>query len=208
MKLSFKNIVFDWSGVINDNVDNHVAHISHMFESAGGHAINRRELRRKWTQPYMKFFNLYFPDWTFDDQRKYYIESIDKFSDNQIYPGIKKILLDLKSKGANLFVITGDLADSYYKQEAEYGLKGIFTEVVIDSHDKYQDLVRLIKKYKMEKDDTCFIGDTTHETQCAKAADIKSIAVTWGMNTPSRLMKAEPNFIASSAKQLRTILLK
>ena len=53
----FKNIIFDWSGVVKDAVEDHVWVVNKMFKNLGGKEISLEEMRQNWEQPYMKFWN-------------------------------------------------------------------------------------------------------------------------------------------------------
>ena len=201
-----KNILFDWSGVINNNTDDFIQVISNMFKANGGRKITRRELRQKWTQPYMKFYNLYFPKWSLTEQRKHYLNSIHKFKQRKIFPGMRTLLYQLKREEYKLYVLSGDLPRFFRKEMKEYGLEKVFDKIILDLHDKTDDLIQLIKDEKLKLNETVFIGDTVHEIECAKAANIKSIAVSWGMNTPSILKTAQPTYLVHSTKELKKII--
>jgi len=203
-----KNIIFDWSGVISNNIDDHLNHINYLFAKQGGPKISKRELRQKWVQPYMEFYNQYFPNMTLKEHQKLYSESADKFISRKIFKGMKPLLLDLKRKRKRLFVISGDSPKTLFAEMKEYGLSGMFDKVVTHSHDKLIDLTSLIKSEKLDPKKTVFIGDTVHEVECAKAVKIKSIAVTRGLTTPSRLKSARPDFIVDRPRQLKNVLLK
>ena len=49
-----KNIIFDWSGVINDSVENLLIVVNRMFAELGLKPISLPELKREWEQPYMR----------------------------------------------------------------------------------------------------------------------------------------------------------
>lgn len=204
--MGFKNILFDWSGVISNNVDDHVDHVSYLFENHGVKRITKRELRAKWTQPFMKFYNQYIPDWTLDEHKREYAEASHLFQTRRIYPGMHKLVLELIKEKKNLYVVSSDLKTPFYNELKRYKLENCFKKIMLESHDKIEDLLYLIKTEKLNKNETVFIGDTTHETECAKKAGIKSIAVTWGMTSPSRLKNADPDFVAKNVKELRSIL--
>ena len=55
----FKNIIFDWSGVVKDCIEAHVWGVGRMMETFGEKEISRNELKNNWVQPYMNFWNKY-----------------------------------------------------------------------------------------------------------------------------------------------------
>ncbi|NCT57207.1 MAG: HAD hydrolase-like protein [Legionella sp.] len=53
---------------------------------------------------------------------------------------------------------------------------------------------------------TCYIGDEARDVEAAHAAKIKSLAVSWGFNSYSRLVQANPNQLVTNIEQLLPIL--
>jgi phosphoglycolate phosphatase-like HAD superfamily hydrolase len=193
--------------VINNNIDDFVSVVSDMFEASGGHRITKRELRQKWTQPYMKFFKLYFPKYTIEEQRELYQRYILKYKKRDIYPGAYKVLKRLKALEFKMYILSGDTATTIHDEIDEYRLSGFFKKVVFNVHDKTDDLIKLIKDERLDPKKTAFIGDTLHEIECSRAAGTKSIAVTWGMNCVRRLEQAKPDYLVHSFKQLEKIII-
>ena len=50
------------------------------------------------------------------------------------------------------------------------------------------------------------IGDAVSDIRAAKETSIKSIAVGWGHQSPSRLMTADPDYLVSSPQELLELL--
>lgn len=203
-----KNIIFDWSGVINDNVDDFVEHVSEMFEEAGGQKISKNELREKWTQPYMNFYNLYFPEWTLDEQKARYQKNVSKFTTRHIHPGMYDLLSTLRDLNKKIYLITGDSAITLNQELDEYDVRDYFDKIIFDSHDKIDDLKELMTSEKLNIEQTAFVGDTIHEVECSKIAHITSVAVTWGMNSVERLKEARPDHLVGSIDELNRVLIK
>ena len=63
-------------------------------------------------------------------------------------------------------------------------------------------LKRIIKKYKIDKSQTYYIGDETRDIDAAKKNGVKSIAVTWGYNSEQVLLKYKPSFIAQKPEDI------
>jgi len=119
---------------------------------------------------------------------------------------MRTLLLNIKKRDCKLYVVTGDTV-TVWPEIKEYGLENVFDKVILDSHDKTRDLNKLLKEERIDISSAVFVGDTTHEVECAKSAGIKSIAVSWGMTTPSRLEKSNPDYLVKSVCTLRKIFL-
>jgi hypothetical protein len=53
----FKNIIFNWSGVIKDAKEQHFWTVQKMFEKMGVMNVPIKELEEGWEEPYMTFYN-------------------------------------------------------------------------------------------------------------------------------------------------------
>jgi len=54
-----KNVIFDWSGVINDDLVTVYKAIMAIFQKLGAKEISLEEFKREWEQPHMRYlFNL------------------------------------------------------------------------------------------------------------------------------------------------------
>jgi phosphoglycolate phosphatase len=205
----FKNIIFDWSGVVKDAVEDHVWVVNKMFKNLGGKEISLEEMRQNWEQPYMKFWNKYYPDMNLEEEQKVYYEAIlDKSCPPaKAYPGIVEFLKRLKSKGFVMVILSSDPPETIFNEIKKFDLENIFSESVVKAHDKSEEIEGLIKRNNFKKEETVFIGDTNHEIEVGKQAGTKTIAVTWGFYPENRLKALNPDFLVHNIKELEEILL-
>lgn len=201
-----KNIIFDWSGVIDDCTMETYLTVLKVFETYGAKQISLEEFRQEWEQPYMLFYNKYLPEVTLEQQRVIYIKNIQKFK-RRAYPGMVNLLKKAKKKRLKMFVLSGDPIEKIKKDVENFGLEGIFSKFYDDIHDKIPVLKKLIKENQLKPQETIFIGDTTHEVEAGKIAGIKTACVTWGFQTREKLITAKPDFIVDGVEELKHILL-
>jgi phosphoglycolate phosphatase len=81
--------------------------------------------------------------------------------------------------------------------EAVYGGVGIF--------GKSKMLRKITDEHKLEKNLTYYIGDEIRDVEAAKKAGLKSVAVTWGFNGETILIKHKPDFLVRSPKELQKV---
>ena len=67
---------------------------------------------------------------------------------------------------------------------------------------KHKKLKKIIKKEKLKREETIYIGDEVRDIEAAKKARIKSGAVTWGLNGKEILKKASPNYLFNKPKDI------
>jgi phosphoglycolate phosphatase len=205
----FKNIIFDWSGVVKDSFEAHVWSVGEMMKVFGGSPITREELKNNWRQPYMDFWHMYFPDLAIEYQNKVYHETIARTDHPKTfaYLGIVELIKKLKDGGCFLAVVSSDSPKTLLPEIKEWNLENIFDEVTTDVHDKTDGVIKILGDNNLIKSETIFIGDSNHEVEVAKATGIKSIAVTWGFTSEEKLKLVEPDYMAHNIKELENILL-
>lgn len=201
-----KNIVFDWSGVINDNVNDVLRTINGMYGELGEIQISKKELREKWVQPYMKFHRKYYPKLSLKRQKELYGKYIVMQNGNKSFCGMRKLVRELKQKGFRLFVLSGDQPQTPYKELREYELEGLFEKVYCDFHDKGTVVEKLMNENNLKPEQTAFVGDTHHEIEVGKKVGSTTIAVSWGFSSVKKLKESQPDRIARSATELGKIL--
>ena len=206
-KIIFKNIIFDWSGVVNDSLERHLRVVNKMFKSFGVSEIDLEELRENWEQPCLQFYRKYLPNITLEEEQVAYAKALSESGKCNSYPGMIELIKKLKGNGKNLIVISSDISDALISEVRDFGLDKTFSRIVTDAHDKTKELVKIIEKEKFNLDETVFIGDSNHEIESGKKVGIKTIAVTWGFTKKDRLFNLKPDFLVDSISELEECLL-
>jgi len=205
----FKNIIFDWSGVVKDALECHLWIVNEIFKELGIEEISRKKLQENWEQPHMLFYNKYLPNLTEAEELVLYKKAILRNDCPKSNPviGICELINKLKERGCFLGVISSDLPETLFADIEEYGLKNTFNDVAAQSSVKSVSLKEMIEKYNLTPENTCFIGDSNHEIIAGKENGTKTIAVTWGFNTEEYLRSKGPYYLAHDVKELEEILL-
>jgi len=203
----FKYIIFDWSGVINDSVENHLCVVNKMFKELGVEEITLEELKENWEQPYMRFYNKYLPNLTIEEQKIAYRKAVFECPKGKPYPGIVNILKEFKKAGIKMAILSSDLPETLQPEIKSFGLENIFIDVITDVHDKSEGMYELIARNDFKKEETIFIGDSNHEIEEGKSAGVKTGAVTWGFSTEKKLRDLNPDFLIRNLNDLKSVIL-
>ncbi len=129
-------------------------------------------------------------------------------------PGVRELLGELAAGGMRLGLVTAKRRSTV---EVAFGvlpeLEGLFDAVVTaeetDRHKPHPDplLLALEKLGLPSPDGAAYVGDSPFDVEAARAAGLRSIAVTWGgIHSPERLRAAGPDAIVSTAGELREAL--
>jgi phosphoglycolate phosphatase-like HAD superfamily hydrolase len=202
-----KNIIFDWSGVINDSVENFVIVVNKMFKEFGGPTITLEELKENWKQPYMEFYNKYVPSLTLEDQRTAYKKYMAQSPESKPFPGIVEVIKKFKARGISMVILTSDYQETLLPEIQRFGLEGVFSDRIFGIYDKYKGAVELVSRNKFVKEETIFIGDSNYEIEAGKKCGIKTGAVTWGYCPRKKLEELEPDFLITNLEEFEKAIL-
>ncbi len=121
----------------------------------------------------------------------------------KFFPGVQEAIKEL-SKDYRLFVMSSnslrnvrrflnnyEMSDYFEKL---YGGVGLFGKAKIMNH--------IVKKHKLDKQATCYVGDEVRDIIAAKKAGLSIVSVTWGFNGEQILKSQNPDFIASTPKEI------
>jgi len=208
MKPHIKNIIFDWSGVINDNTEALHKTVIEMFREKNVPAISFEEMRKNWEQPYMNFYQKYIPNYTHEEEKEQYERIMPKQKCYRCHPGMADLLQQFKNNGIKMVILSSDSKGTIFKEIKEFGLENIFQEIRYDIHDKAEEIHDILMTHGFKPEETIFIGDTAHEVEVGKIGKTLTGAVTWGLYPEERLKKVDPDYIIHNVLELKAIILK
>lgn len=199
-----KNIIFDWSGVIKDSVEDQLFAVNEVFQQFGAKKISLEELKENWVQPYMLFYNKYLHNITIEQEGAFYKKAImTRLA--RAYPGIVNLVKELKKKDVRMVVISSDFSDTVLSEIISFGLDSAFLDVITDVENKTAGMEELIKKHDFDKLETVVIGDSNHEIEAGQSIGIRTIATTWGFTLEKRLIATRPDYIVHNLDELRAL---
>ena len=100
-----KAFIFDWSGTLSDNFHLFCKVCALIFTELGKEPIGPDEIKLKFTLPYMKFYNKYFPDLTKEKQDALFEKYIHTVGEPEIYKNVKETIDYLNKSGFELLNI-------------------------------------------------------------------------------------------------------
>jgi phosphoglycolate phosphatase len=205
-----KNIIFDWSGVVRDTVTNQLWIVNKIFEKYGVVEISVEEFRENWKQPPAVFYQKYLPLGYDEAGRSKLFQELQLDKDcpeASSFLEVLELIHKLKNKGYFLAVVSSDFPETLLPEVKNWGLENIFNEIVTDADDKLADTQRIIKENNLDLNYTYFVGDSNHEIDVSRKVGIKSIAVTWGFTSKSKLIANNPDYIVDNFQELGKIIL-
>ncbi|MBU0707959.1 HAD hydrolase-like protein [Patescibacteria group bacterium] len=201
-----KNIIFDWSGVLDDNIKTQYCASMAVLKAYGTKSISMQEYREEFNLPYMSFYKKYNSKITKKRQDEIFKASFPKCPKSRLYPGMKTLLKKCQKADKKVILVTSDHKVYLYKLLQDYGIKNYFDEIMYSVHEKRIILNKIIKKYRLNKRNTLYVGDTVHEVEVCKSLKLLSAGVTWGVCTDKKMSQAKPNYVVRNIKDLNRII--
>lgn len=101
------------------------------------------------------------------------------------FTNLPAILQELHDMKIPLGILTSNSAENVTRWLERNKMEHLFNFIHIESSyfGKNRILRKILKKYKIDKSQTFYIGDETRDVEAAKECGIYSIAVTWGFNS-------------------------
>ena len=122
------------------------------------------------------------------------------------FKGIKQVL-DKLSKKYKIGILTTNAKETVktvLKNSKINSVDFIFSDSSV--FGKHRMLKRLMKKYKLKKDELIYVGDEIRDINACRKIGVRIIAVGWGYNSKKALKKNKPDHLVTKPEQLLSLL--
>ena len=201
-----KTFIFDWSGTLSDNFHSFYQVYELIAKELGGKSLTQNEIKNTFTLPYMKFWNLHFPDLTKEKEDRLYLKFIHEVERAKAYPTTKETIQHLHDAGHKIFIVSSDLPLKLLPEAKEFGISELFTEIISQSHNKNKQIEYLVKKYNLNPENTFYMGDTSGDVEAGKIAGVKTKGISWGFQSKDILAKSNPDFLIDDIAEIKDII--
>lgn len=202
-----KALIFDFDGTIADTIPTYISILNNLSSKFGYRPASDEDIERFEHLSAKELIDLYkIPHW-----KLFFIIRSVKREFNKVvkfiapFPHITHVIKKAKKDGHRLFIVSSNDTDNLEKFlkfhkvdtddfEAFYGGVSIFGKAKV--------LNKLIKRYKLDRTQTFYIGDEIRDIKAAKKVKIKIISVTWGANSQESLRENNPDFLAQKPEEI------
>ncbi len=199
-----KNLIFDWSGTLSDDLVSVYTIVRNIFRRLGLRELTFSECRIEFMLPYMDFWKK-FTDKSREEIQQMFIEEYDKVWKSKPFTGAKATLEFLHKNNKMLAILSSQPQKQLEKEVNDYGFKDLFCDIRGSIHNKIENINSLIGRNKFVLDETVMIGDMMHDIEAGKKAKIKTVAVLWGYDSKDKLESKKPDFIVRNFVELKKI---
>lgn len=127
------------------------------------------------------------------------------------YPGVLDQVRGLHRAGFRLGVVTSKMHGGLERGITAGGYDGLF-EVLIGADDVInpkphpEPVLMALEKLGVQADDAVFVGDSSHDMKCGRAAGVHTAAALWGPFERPDLEEHEPDFWLEQPEDITRIL--
>ncbi|QTN31456.1 HAD hydrolase-like protein [Akkermansiaceae bacterium] len=190
----FKNLIFDWSGTLVDDMGPVIEATNAVLGKYGIAPYDREGFRRSFRLPYREFYAEVLPGIALEDLEAHFRPAFEGAESLvTVLPHAREKLEWAKSRGLRMFVLTSMDADAFLRQLVDFGMKDFFEETYAGVLDKREVIAEILETHCLLKDETAFVGDMTHDVETAKHGGISSIAVLTGYHHAEVLAGVRPD---------------
>ena len=210
-------VIFDLDGTLLDTLDDLTDSVNFALDKSGFPLRTKDEIRRFVGNGVRVLIKRAVPEGTddsayeicFSDFREYYVAHME--DKTAPYDGICELLRDLKDEGFKTAIVTNK-AD-FAAQDLCRRMFGKNIDVIVGSVDGRPNkpapdgVFCALELLGEQAENSLFVGDSDVDIQTAQNAGIEPIGVLWGFRDKEIIEKAGAKYFASTAKELKTLLL-
>lgn len=202
-----KTLLFDFDGTIANSLELVIGVYSDLTGDTRTLTLEDREALRKLpAQKVMKTLgvSMWRAPFLVNKGRKIMHSRLDEV---EVFPGLPEVLQGLQERGYIMRIVTSNSAENVQAFLAKNELEGYFTDITgsVGLFSKAKVLKRIIKKDKLDKETTFYIGDEARDIAAAKKAGLPIVSVAWGYNHISLLERLQPYAVAKAPTDLLRI---
>jgi len=215
MKSRFDLLVFDWDGTLVDSID-WIVHCIHQAARECAYDLPSEQACKNVIGLRLdEALSRLFPDATAATEKQLIRAYQSTFRSrsmtrNDFFQGVYELLQQLKRDGYTLAIATGKTRDGLRKALEATDTSTLFTATrcadETASKPNPMMLFQLMKETGIDSSRTVMIGDSIHDLQMARQADIESIAVSCGANSEDDLKRQNPLLCLQTTSELLEIL--
>ena len=202
-----RNIIFDWSGTLVDDLPAVLRATNHVFTQAGRAELSLDEFRAEFCLPFQPFYDRYLPEVPMAQLEKWFHERFREVQDAvEALPHAREFLVFCRGHGVRTFLLSTVHPDHWAVQSVRTGLGGFVDRPYVGVPDKRRVIHQVLAENGLVAGETIFIGDMQHDIETARQGGIGAVGVLTGFNKREQLVAAGPDLLVEHLGELREIL--
>lgn len=202
-----RNIIFDWSGTLVDDLPAVWEASNFVLTQAGQAEMSLEQFRAEFCLPFTIFYDKYTPNVPMDQLESWFHSRFRQCQASVCaLPHARDFLEFARQLRLRTFLLSTVASDHFEVQQRATGFGEFLDKPYIGVWDKRKKIHEILKENDLRPDETLFIGDMQHDIETARHGGIHSCAVLTGYNTLEQLRAAQPDLIVEHLGELRELL--
>jgi len=204
-----RNIIFDWSGTLVDDLPAVWEATNYVFRQAGISELTLEEFRAEFCLPFKRFYDKFVPHIPVEQLEPWFHSEFKRCQDSVApLPHAREFLQFCRERGVRTFVLSSVHADHWAVQAEVTAFGPFIDEAFIGVWDKREKIHAILEQHQLAPDETLFVGDMQHDIETARHGGVHSCAVLTGYNSLPQLRSASPDLIVEHLGELREVLMR
>ncbi len=202
-----RNIIFDWSGTLVDDLPAVWRATNHVFKQAGVTELTLDQFRAEFCLPFASFYSRYVPHVTPTQLEQWFHSHFREVQHlARELPHAREMLQFCRDQGLRTILLSTVHRDHFAAQSAATGFDRFLDHPYVEVWDKRAKILEILRAHELNPDETLFVGDMQHDIETARHGGIFSCAVLTGYNRLEQLRAVEPDLIVEHLGELRALL--
>jgi len=205
--VTIRNIIFDWSGTLVDDLPAVLAATNFVFQQHGVAPMTLDQFRAEFCLPFKGFYGRFAPQIPLDQLERSFHSHIRGGQHPVLeLPHARDFLTFCRAHRLRTFVLSAVHPDHYATQTAATGFDAYIDRPYVGIWDKRAKILDVLQENQLDTNETLFIGDMQHDIETAQHGGVFSCAVLTGYNRIEQLRASHPDLIVEHLGELRAIL--
>lgn len=204
MKPVVRNVIFDWSGTLVDDLPAVLEASNYVFQQAGVAKMTLDRFRSEFCLPFTRFYDRYVPHVPMAQLEEWFHTAFRR-SQHLVaeIPHARAFLEFCRHRGLRTFLLSSVHRDHYAAQASATGFGEYLDHVFVEVRDKCARIGSVLTDHRLAPRETIFIGDMEHDVEAARAGGVFACAVLTGYNHAHQLHACRPDLIVGHLGELQ-----
>jgi len=202
-----RNIIFDWSGTLVDDLPAVWEASNHVLTQAGQPEMTLDQFRAEFQLPFTTFYDKHTPNIPLPQLEEWFHGRFKQVQGSVCaLPHAGRFVEFCREQKLRTFLLSTVRDDHFAVQHRASGFGDFLEKPYTGVWDKRAKIHEIIGENNLKPDETLFIGDMMHDIETARHGGVHSCAVLTGYNTLDDLRSVKPDLIVEHLGELREIL--
>lgn len=202
-----RNIIFDWSGTLVDDLPAVWQASNHALQLAGVPPLTLDQFRAEFSLPFKPFYDRHVPHVALEQLEGWFHARFRQIQDSVLpLPHAREFLVFCRERRVRTFVLSTVHPDHFAVQQSSTGFGEFLERPYLDVRDKRERIHGILAENNLAPGETLFIGDMQHDIETARHGGIASCAVLTGYQSLDQLRAVHPDLIVEHLGELRRLL--